>query len=382
MSKQADTDVRPVCYRCMKPKVTCICEGLVRVENRTGIYIVQHARERAHALGTARFATLGLQHLELETVFASNGRFRSKQAFLPGTALLYPGSNARALETLPREARPRHLALIDGTWPQASRIYRDSPNLQALPCVTFAEVKPSNYRIRLEPNRSANATIEAVCRALEILEPDTAEIRGLLDCFDGMIDAQLRYIETENPRHRGKLKTYKEKDIPRRIQDEDARLVVACGERAPGHASSLRGVLWTWNAMRLCDNETFSESIAPDPPPDSSASSSADGGARGLTIDEFRVVWRRFILPEDVLVTWDNKPLGRLFDVVGPHPHFVFMKAAIGNLHRGTPRTLDDLIEKEALRVPVVYPPTLDSIAATYLAKMRAAVAYLRRHAR
>ena len=362
----------------MKPEAMCVCRELVRVRNRTGIFIVQHMRERTHALGTARLAALGLENVSLETIFSTEDRFESHGVFPADTALLYPGPEARPLEHPAPSKRPRHLVIIDGTWPQASRIYRDSPNLQALPCVTFAEVKPSNYRIRLEPNAAANATIEAVCRALAILEPETSGIDGLLTRFNEMIDAQLRYVETGNPRSKQRIRTFKRTDVPRRLQDEDASLVVACGERLPRETPLKRGVLWTWNAYRLRDGALFSERLSPLPPLSAAEQSSEQAGAGGLSTEAFRTAWHQFLRPEDVLVTWDNKSMGRLFDAVGAHPHFVFLKAAVGNLHRGTPKSLSALIEKERLQVPSLNLAKVESNVAKTLSEMISVVDFLR----
>ena len=43
---------RRVCYRCHKAAIVCVCDGVERVLNRTGIVILQHPRERFHPIGT------------------------------------------------------------------------------------------------------------------------------------------------------------------------------------------------------------------------------------------------------------------------------------------------------------------------------------------
>ena len=58
-------EARLFCYRCLKPKVACICAFIKTVGNQTGIIILQHPRERAHAIGTARIARLGLKKVLL-----------------------------------------------------------------------------------------------------------------------------------------------------------------------------------------------------------------------------------------------------------------------------------------------------------------------------
>lgn len=364
----------------MKPSVTCVCEGLPSVPNRTGIYIVQHMRERGHAVGTARIAMLGLERAFQETVFPVNGLFQSAQVFLPGTALLYPGPGARHLETVPESGRPSNLAVIDGTWQQASKIYRDSPNLRTLPCVTFRDVKPSNYRIRLGPNEAANATIEAVCRALQILEPDTPGVDGLLSCFNKMIDRQLRAATTGNPRQVLRVKTYKQRNVPKYLKDENARLVLTCGERLPRDTPIKHGVPWTLHALRLQDGTTFSETLEPVPPSTELELIGSTDHRPGLSAAAFRAAWQRFIQPEDVIVSWGNKSVGRLFDATGPHPHFLFLKAVYGNLHRGNCGTLDELIAKEGIEPTQANRLAFDETVGNQFLKMIAVLTFLSGH--
>ena len=355
---------RSVCYRCMKPTVFCICDDIDIIRNRIGIFIVQHMRERYHAIGTARIAELGLENVQLETVFPTNGRFESAAVFPPGAALLYPHPEARYLETLTMAERPRQLVVIDGTWPQASRIYRDSPNLRALPCITFETPVPSNYRIRQEPNTAANATIEAICRALGILEADTPGMTGLIDCFDKMIDRQIRASNKRNRRTVRRRKPFKPKSVPRSLCDPRLNVVLACGSRLSGaSAVHQEGHLWQWHAVRLSDTATFSAAV------DDSE----------LSVESFLASWRAFLRPNDVLVVWNSKPLAHLFGMTGVHPRFVALKAAWGSLQRGACRSVDEVLDRERL-TPINLPiesfrPDIE----TYLCKMAAVVTYLER---
>ena len=350
----------------MKPAVACICRDLEPVPNRTGIHIVQHMRERGHAIGTARIAALGLSRVRLRTVFPAHGRFCCDADFPENSALLYPTKDARHLESLPGDRRPRHLVVIDGTWPQASKIYRDSPVLQSMPCVTFGSAKASNYRIRQEPRLSANATIEAICRALVILEPDTTGVEGLLACFDRMIDRQIaasrigrrRMVERAEPKPR--------RDVPKSLCDPTLDVVIACGVR--GRTSPASEVRWQWSALRLDSLDAFS-AIIPQTP------------TEGFSLEAFQRSWQRFIRPTDVLTTWHNKTLGHLFALTNPHPRFVSLKAAVGNLRRGRFASLDSVMEAERLMAPRLPTDGFSSDAADCLEKLAAVVAFLQRYA-
>ncbi len=185
---------RAACYRCFKPRVACICSAIRRVNNRTSVTILQHPRERFHALGTVRIARLGLTRARVEwcAPWEDAGGIRDR---LPaGTALLYPSPGARDLATLPAAEHPRHLVAIDGTWFLAKKIYDAHSWLHDLPHVSLTPSRPSAYRIRREPQPHCLATLEALVDALRILEPDTTGFDGLLAAFNAMVDRQAAFL--------------------------------------------------------------------------------------------------------------------------------------------------------------------------------------------
>ena len=184
------TPVRVTCYRCHKPELTCICAAVPRVANRTGIWLLQHKRERHHPIGTARIVELGLARVRCDVCY-------EPQAVPPtevseGMAVLYPGRGAVPLAQLDPTHRPDTLVVLDGTWRHAHNLYRDNPWLQRLPRYGLNPDSASRYRIRREPSLDCLSTIEAVVEALRILEPETEGLDGLLGAFDAMIDVQIR----------------------------------------------------------------------------------------------------------------------------------------------------------------------------------------------
>ena len=182
------------CFTCWKPESHCLCGRVPRVANRTHVTILQHPRERFHAIGTARIARLGLEQVALHVPSAPVTRSLFVDARPPGAAgLLFPGPDARELATLAPGERPDALVVLDGTWGQARKLYRANPWLDALPRYALAPALPTNYRIRRAPRASYVSTIEAIVAALRIVEPETPGLDGLLAAFDAMIDAQAAY---------------------------------------------------------------------------------------------------------------------------------------------------------------------------------------------
>ncbi len=189
-------DLRPVrarCLRCHRPEAICICGLAPRVHNRTGIFILQHPRERQHALGTVPLARAALERVDVtvlgpKDVDAEAKATRLRARLPPGTALLYPTADAPDLEALAETDRPPHLLLLDGTWHHAKVYFRDLPWLRDLPRVKICPAMPGQYRVRREPRADCLSTVEAIAAALRVVEPDTPGVAGLLDAFRQMID--------------------------------------------------------------------------------------------------------------------------------------------------------------------------------------------------
>ena len=191
---------RERCYGCFKPATLCLCGRVPRVDNRTRITILQHPRERFHAIGTARIARLGLRNAEVLLPRAVAPRSLEIPLDLaPGSALLFPGESAEELSDLAREAPPPGLVLLDGTWAQARGLLRENPRLRDLPRVRLTPPGPSRYRIRQPPRGEYISTIEAIVEALRLLEPETGGLDGLLGVFETMIDEQIVHAN-RNPR--------------------------------------------------------------------------------------------------------------------------------------------------------------------------------------
>lgn len=193
---------RVACYQCFKPQVTCICASIEPVANQTGIIILQHPRERFHAIGSVRIAQLALAKIHVEpcTPWADGSGLRAQLPAL--TALLYPAAGARELTTLPIEERPRHLVILDGTWFHAKKIYDAHQWLRDLPHVSLTPSEPSRYRVRRQPKERCLATVEAIVCALRFLEPQTRGLDGLLRSFAAMVDQQAAYTTAATRRAR------------------------------------------------------------------------------------------------------------------------------------------------------------------------------------
>jgi len=355
---------RRTCYECHKPLATCICSMIRRVDNRTGVVILQHPRERLHPIGTARFARLGLSRARVEVAWNAGDREETPPPWLPeGAALLYPGAASRDLRELPPQERPRHLVVIDGTWHTARTLFRDKAWLHSLPRVRLTPEEPSRYRIRREPTRDSLSTIEAVVLALGILEPETRGLAELLSAFDAMIDAQLAFVRDKPgaPRRRSRRPAERRR-LPRALVEDFDRLVVAYVESARPDPRGPRSITQL-AAVSLSSGEIFERLVMPSfgPP------SAAHLAHMSLTTRDFETAsdaarFRRDVAEflsrqgEPLLTAWNQSSLDLLAEELGTTASRISLKSAYRNVRSGGSGSLDEVIAREALNpVPLAF---------------------------
>ena len=187
-------EFRAECYRCFRAASVCICDQVPLIQNRTGVIVLQHHRELLHPIGTARIARLGLDKVDVKLA-QRHAALAVEPSLKPRTALLYPHPLARNLDELSADEFPQHLIVLDGTWTQASGMYRANAWLHDLPHLVIQPRSESNYRIRRQPKEGCLSTIEALVHALQIIEPETRGFSQLLEVFDRMVDQQLKHLK-------------------------------------------------------------------------------------------------------------------------------------------------------------------------------------------
>ena len=187
-----DNPHRERCYGCYRPVDICFCDSIPTIHNRTDVLILQHHRERTHAFNTARIVRRSLKLSNL--IFGRREKLaQADLPILPGAALLYPGKQSKLLTEISQDQLPPQLVIIDGTWHHAKTMFRDIPQLHALPQYRLAPTTPGQYRIRLEPTATSLSTVEATVAALRYLEPETEGFALLLGAFNRMVEQQLAH---------------------------------------------------------------------------------------------------------------------------------------------------------------------------------------------
>jgi DTW domain-containing protein YfiP len=157
------------CPRCLLLRRVCLCAEIPRVVTRTRIVIVRHHLERFRSSNSGRLAHLALPNSEIVEHGGLGG-----VAVLPpltGAWLMFPeGAPVTAAPVPP----PRQLVVIDATWSQARRMYRKLAALRGLPILRLPDAPMPAARLRESPAPGRVSTLEAIARALRLVEGDAA----------------------------------------------------------------------------------------------------------------------------------------------------------------------------------------------------------------
>jgi DTW domain-containing protein YfiP len=353
---------RPYCYRCDKPAPMCLCGHLSPIPNAVGVQVLQHPAERRHALGTARLLRLGLQSVRVHVLGLRAGSAVAPPVALPpGAGLLYPSPEARELTELAPEDRPSHLVVIDGTWSQAHRLYRDNAWIASLPHYRLSPEVGSNYRIRTEPRAECLSTVESVVAALRCLQPGLEGTDALLAAFDAMIDAQIEAASRPSihPR-RSPQRKIPAQPVPAVLRGADARIVVAYTEAEPRWRQSTQpGPPIRLSAVTLDGSRVFDRLIRSDRPPDAyvaaqmelHAEALGEADDRATVLADFRAFCHAGAGPAPVVVSWNVRTFRWLEAGLGG-TRCVLLKGVWANICKTRVPELEPLVQGLGLDPP------------------------------
>ena len=167
------------CPGCEIRRPLCFCAMIPHIELQTRVIILMHTGEEVLPSNTARLAARALPNSEIRV----NGRIgdRLSTAGLVGegrqSLLLFPSSHAAELTPayVAGLKGPFNLIVPDGKWRQCQKFARREPALVGIPHVKVPIGKPSEYKLRTQPNDKSLCTLEAIARALGALESRDAQ---------------------------------------------------------------------------------------------------------------------------------------------------------------------------------------------------------------
>ena len=201
---------REICYKCYRPKSSCICEFIVDpIKTQTKFVILMHPKEfRKTKNGTGHMTNNSLQNCELHIGIDFTNHKRVNELLNDKNYepyVLYPDINSIKLNTQKLPSEKKSLVfIIDSTWPCSKKMLRLSKNLHNLKKVSFEHDKSSQFKIKTQPNQYCLSTIESTLCLLEQLNFQNVEnislsaLENFLTPFEKMVNYQVKCAFDEN----------------------------------------------------------------------------------------------------------------------------------------------------------------------------------------
>jgi len=199
---------REKCYKCYRPKSSCMCLHVESFNTNTKFVILMHPKEfKKVKNGTGHFTHLSLKNSELFVGIDFTNHKQINEIISTCRAyILYPSKDAVNLsnDTLKLEDdKELAIFLIDSTWSCASKIFTESKNLQNLQHMSFDSTKLSQFKIKEQPRDYCLSTMESTLTVLELLNKKNIEnikkynLDNFLNPFNEMIKYQLNCVQNQ-----------------------------------------------------------------------------------------------------------------------------------------------------------------------------------------
>lgn len=167
-------ETREKCYKCYRPKSSCVCKHITKIDTNTKFIILMHLKEFRKTRNNTGFMTncsLNNSEVIMGIDFTSNSRINEIIEEY-NCFILYPDANAIKINktALPKNKHKKNAVfIIDSTWPCSKKILKLSKNLQNLPKISFETNVTSAYKIKTQPSSYCLSTIESTKVLLELL---------------------------------------------------------------------------------------------------------------------------------------------------------------------------------------------------------------------
>ncbi|CAJ1912108.1 unnamed protein product [Sphenostylis stenocarpa] len=208
---------RSICSNCDRPTRVCLCHALPLppIPTSTRILIVQHPHEARHKLSTTPILTKSLLRASAVTARRLRRGISPLLDGSPSTLYLFPSSASSPSPTLHISAVSPSADLVliafDATWQHAREMVRASEDFLSQfatrVCLGVDEslgggsIYDSELILRKEPFAGCVSTMEAVARALRVLEPNGPMIEEkLVGVLREMVRLQAGFLKPVKPR--------------------------------------------------------------------------------------------------------------------------------------------------------------------------------------
>ena len=167
------------CPRCEIRKPLCFCSLIPEIVLETRVIILMHTFEEPLTTNTAKLTNKALINSEIIIHGKKDERLSAEQLCQTGRTplLLYPSPFATELtpEFVSKLSRPVSLIVPDANWRQTTKFVRREPAIAGIPHVKLSPGPPSEYRLKTQRHESGVCTLEAIARAIGLLESPEAQ---------------------------------------------------------------------------------------------------------------------------------------------------------------------------------------------------------------
>ncbi len=176
------------CLKCFLNSSLCICSLLPALDLKTKISLIIHAKELKRTTNSGRLALHCLKNSEMRIRGDSKSPLDLSDLLTPDyqSFLFYPSEDATELTPLFLSSlssrKPLQLIVPDGNWRQASKVQSRHPELKNIPRVMIKIPNLARYHLRAESSEFGMSTLEAIARALAVIEGEKVGQR-LLDVY-------------------------------------------------------------------------------------------------------------------------------------------------------------------------------------------------------
>lgn len=246
--KQQNVPRKQYCFSCMRPIKNCLCADILSFSPKINVVILIHPMEaKKEKLGTGRLSHLFLKNSKLiqGINFTNDSEVNSLiEDSHNACYLLYPGEQSVNLSLSSESVAQSPLAadyknqkniyvfVIDGTWPCAKKMMKESKNLHSLKRISFNVEKKSMFAIKEQPGDFCLSTIESIHLMLELLEKNQLENPmpnrdQMLAVFQKMIDFQLECAADPSlPSYKRSKRPYKNSEERTRSKKWETRKII------------------------------------------------------------------------------------------------------------------------------------------------------------
>jgi DTW domain-containing protein len=185
------------CLNCGLGNGRCICDLIPKLRLATKIVLVIHTRELKRTTNTGKLALKALTNSEMRIRGESVAPIDLKDLLSPDyeSLLFYPSKDAVAVELsaeyIKSLKKPVQLIVPDGSWRQAGKVHIRHKEISHLPRVMLKVSNKARHHLRAEHTEFGMSTLEAVARALGVIEGQEIQSK-LLDLYQAKLEQTLK----------------------------------------------------------------------------------------------------------------------------------------------------------------------------------------------